>query len=227
MTKRKLQQFREFSTFNNTFEFSEENKGNWSNIFGNNNPIVLELACGYGHYATELGKLNPNINYIGIDRKANRMWHGAKESEELGLNNVLFLRTPIDNLLAYFAKDEVESIWITFPDPQPKDKSAKNRLIHPRFLAIYKQIIKGDGLVHLKTDSDLLYIFCQKVVKDCEIKCLANLQDIYATINYPDFLNIKTYYEKIWLKQGKTIKYLAFELKNAKFDWISDMRKYY
>jgi len=224
--KYKLRQFDEFSSFENTFEFARENKGRWNQIFGNNNPIVLELACGYGHYASELGAANPEINYIGIDRKGNRMWHGAKWCIENKVSNVRFLRTSIDLIEDFFEPNEVDEIWITFPDPQPKDRSAKNRLTHPSFLSRYTKVLKPNGVMHLKTDSTSFYEFTKFVIEDCQLPSEEDNNDIYAWEERPESLNIKTYYEKKWLEQGKKIKYLRFRLKENAFDQIKDMRKY-
>lgn len=226
MPKYKLRQFKEFEAFENTHEFPRENKGRWNEVFENENPIVLELACGYGHYATELGKRNPNINYIGIDRKGNRMWHGAKECVENGIGNVRFIRSPIELLEEYFSENEISEIWITFPDPQLKDRQAKNRLTHPNFLKRYSHFLKPNGIIHLKTDSDLLYAFTKYTISDCQLPLHVDHADIYAWKERPSALDIHTYYEKKWLKEGKKIKYLQFQLKSNAFNHINDFRKY-
>ena len=226
MGKYKLRQFAEFKAFENTFEFPRKQKGKWSEVFGNENPIILELACGYGHYARELGKLNPDINYIGIDRKGNRMWHGAKECVENNISNVRFIRTPIELLEEYFIKDEIDEIWITFPDPQLKDRLAKNRLTHPNFLKRYLNFLKPTGIIHLKTDSDLLYAFTKFTSENCNLDLLEDNTDIYNWEERPNALDIKTYYEKKWLEQGKKIKYLKFKIHSKAFHHIQDLRKY-
>jgi len=226
VAKRKLEQFAQFTALENTFEFAKENKGQWNKIFGNDNPIVLELACGYGHYASTLAERTPHINYIGIDRKANRMWHGAMHCAENNITNARFLRISIDDVNLYFDTDEVSEIWITFPDPQPKDRTAKNRLIHPKFLERYLALLKPNGIINLKTDSTLLYNFTKRVIDECKLPLFEDNADIYNWADRPDFLDIKTFYEKIWLKEGKTIKYIKFGLKKGAFDWIEDMKKY-
>lgn len=226
MGKYKLRQFEEFTQFENTFEFARENKGKWKEVFGNSNPIILELACGYGHYASELGSKNPNFNYIGVDRKANRMWHGAKWCIVNNIKNVRFLRISIDLIEDFFAPNEVSELWITFPDPQPKDRSAKNRLTHPLFLERYQNVLKSGGTIHLKTDSSSFYSFTKFVIDDCDLPLEVDHDDIYNWEARPDFLNIKTYYEQKWLKEGKLIKYLKFQLRENAFKHITDYRKY-
>ncbi len=226
MGKHKLRQFDEFSAFSNTFEYARDNKGRWNKVFGNDNPIVLELACGYGHYASELGAANPNINYIGIDRKGNRMWHGAKWCIENKVPNVRFMRATIDLIEEFFDAEEISEIWITFPDPQHKDRSAKNRLTHPAFLKRYTKILKSEGIINLKTDSTRFYTFTKFVINDCDLLILEDNADIYSWERRPKALDIKTYYENKWLEQGKKIKYLKFQLRTHAFDHIKDLRKY-
>ena len=140
-------------------------QGNWNEFFKNNNPIILELACGKGEYAVGLGKLYPQKNFIGIDLKGNRIWVGAKKALQQNLKNVAFLRTQIDQVSDYFSQNEVEEIWITFPDPQLRKSKAKKRLTHPKFLRLYQQFLVPGGLIHLKTDSPDLYTFTKLVIE--------------------------------------------------------------
>ena len=137
----------------------ENMAGKWNEFWKNNNPIILELACGKGEYAVGLARLYPEKNFIGIDLKGNRIWVGAKKALQQNLTNAAFLRTQIDQVCDYFAKNEVEAIWITFPDPQLRRSKAKKRLTHPKFLRLYQQFLVPGGLIHLKTDSPDLYRF--------------------------------------------------------------------
>lgn len=182
-------------------------------FFKNNNPVVLELACGKGEYTVKLAQMFPNKNFIGIDYKGNRIWRGAKTALEDGVNNVAFLRMQIENLVDYFAPGEVDEIWITFPDPQPQLSREKKRLTSPRFLNMYEQVLKDGGCVNLKTDNDGLYEY--SVDKIAELKLPSHIQtaDLYHSEFADEVLSIKTYYEKKYLKDNKNINYLKFSFK--------------
>ena len=214
--KNKLAKFAEFDSFENTFDYSHETKGKWSEIFGNSNPIVVEFACGKGEYSLGLAKLNPNINYIGVDIKGNRLWRGAKNAIENGLNNVRFLRIQIDNAAQYFNSNEVDEAWITFPDPQPQKRY--KRLCSGKFLNIYREIMKPNSRLNIKTDRDLFYeTALEQAVLD-KLTVEANINDVYRLNPLPEFLNIQTFYENIWLKEGKKIKYVRMILGTEKSD---------
>jgi len=210
MGKAKLVKFAEFDSFSNTFNADCNNKGKWNLWFGNNNPIVLELACGKGDYTLGLARLHPHINYIGIDIKGNRLWRGAKTALEEKLNNVAFLRIPIDNIQQYFETNEVSEIWITFPDPQPQKE--RKRLSSTKFLNEYRKIATKDAFVNVKTDSDLFYEFTLETAADEKLDVEVNIPNVYAQPEVSDILNIKTYYETMWLGMGRTIKYIKFKL---------------
>ncbi len=212
MAKHKLKRFAEFELFENTFAFAREMKGKWHEHFGNNNPIVLELACGKGEYALGLAQMFPERNYIGIDIKGNRMWRGAKTADENGWKNVAFLRTQIDHIEEYFEKGEVSEIWITFADPQPQDSREKKRLTHPRFLAMYRNIGKDNITVNLKCDSDLLYEYTLEVIDAEKLPIEMNNNNIYNWADRPEVLDIKTFYEMRWLGEGKKIKYIRYKI---------------
>ena len=164
MAQKKLQRFAAIKTFPNVLEYPENIAGKWNEYFKNDYRITLELACGKGEYAIGLGKLYPQKNFIGIDIKGNRIWAGAKYALDNKLNNVVFLRTQIHKIDTYFIKNEVEEIWITFPDPQLRISKANKRLTHPRYLRLYKNILKPNGNIHLKTDSPALFNFTSKVI---------------------------------------------------------------
>ncbi len=210
MGKAKLLKFAEFDSFSNTFNAECKNKGKWKEWLGNNNPIVLELACGKGDYTLGLARLHPHINYIGIDIKGNRLWRGAKTALEEQLGNVAFLRIPIDNIQEYFAAGEVDEIWITFPDPQPQKE--RKRLSSPKFLHEYRKIAKNDAYINVKTDSDLFYEFTLETAQLENLTVEINIPNVYKQPVVSDILSIKTYYETMWLGMGRTIKYVKFRL---------------
>ncbi len=220
MAKNKLQRFSEIRNFNNVIEinydviFNNKTAGCWQkDIFKNNNPIVLELACGKGEYTIGLAKKNPNKNYIGIDIKGERIWKGAKDAIDLKLDNVRFLRTRIEHLNLVFSENEVSEIWITFPDPFLKKSKSRKRLTSLRFLEIYKQILSKKSFIHLKTDSQELYEYTLDVLVKNKLRILENLNDITKNKKIRD-LDIKTYYEKKFNLMGKSITYIKFMLNN-------------
>ena len=190
-------------------------KGNWSTVFNNQNPIVLELGCGAGEYTVALAKHYRKRNFIGIDIKGARIWKGAKSAIEEDLDNVRFLRTKVDFVTKFFGENEVDEIWLTFSDPQPK--KPKKRLTSNLFIDRYLKFLKPNGIVHLKTDSDLLYDFTLEEIKSNRFKLLKNITNVYKD-SYEDsqdlkkVLFIKTFYEKKWIELGKTIKYLGFKI---------------
>lgn len=212
MSKPKLIKFAEYDRFPNTFDIqdAEKTKGHWHAIFGNNNPIVIELACGKGDYTVGLARLNPDINYVGVDIKSNRMWTGAKAAITENLSNVRFLRTHIDNIPEYFAPNEVSEIWITFADPQPQKE--RKRLSSDKFLNLYRQIAPATALVNVKTDSDLFYESTLEQVQRDGLTLHQNIPNVYELIPVPAVLQIQTYYEKMWLAIGRTIKFCQFTL---------------
>ncbi len=212
MGQKKLIRFEELKSFSNVLQFPKDITGNWKGHFKNNNPITLELACGKGEYAIGLGKLYPERNFIGIDLKGNRIWVGAKKAMEQGLANVAFLRTLIDQVADYFATNEVQEIWITFPDPQLRSSKAKKRLTHPKFLRIYQQFLAPGGLIHLKTDSPDLYLFTKTVIGLYGCTLHKDSDNIYKEDSIREELTIKTHYESLDIAGSNRVHYLCFSL---------------
>jgi tRNA (guanine-N7-)-methyltransferase len=175
-------------------------------------PLTLELACGRGEYAVGLGRMFPEQHFIGIDLKGNRIWKGASIANKDGLTNVAFVRSQIELTSNYFAKDEVDEIWITFPDPQLRWSKAKKRLTHPKFLRLYQQFLKNNGIVHLKTDSPLLYNFTLKVIELYGLHLIYKTDNLYAEQNIDPRCLIKTYYEGLDIAQSNKIHYIQFNI---------------
>lgn len=191
-------------------------RGKWhKEFFHNENPIILELGCGRGEYTVGLGRTNPNCNYIGVDIKGARMWTGAQEAWHTGMTNVAFLRTHIEFIQQFFAPEEVSEIWLTFSDPQMK--KATKRLTSTYFLERYRQFMKPNGLIHLKTDSNFLFTYTEEMLRANGIETRFCTRDLYHTPAPTDegwggADTIQTYYEQMWRERGIDIKYLCFEL---------------
>ncbi len=190
-----------------------EMAGHWRDrYFHNDHPIVLELGCGRGEYTVGLAERYPDKNFIGVDIKGARMWAGAKQAELAGLKNVAFLRTNIEIITAFFAKDEVDEIWITFCDPQMK--KATKRLTSTYFMQRYQQIVKPSGLIHLKTDSPFLYTYTTEMLRLNPYPVIVHTDDLYGTEAdlLADAKALQTHYEKQWLDRGLSIKYIEWQL---------------
>lgn len=222
-SKNKLRRFRENETFRNVLQPSREElekdqfelKGNWRrDFFKNENPIVLELGCGKGEYTIGLSKQDSEKNFIGIDIKGARFWRGAKTAIEEGLDNVAFLRTQIELIDTVFAQGEVDEIWITFPDPQIKYKRTKHRLTNSDFLKKYKHILKPNGVVNLKTDSEFMHGYTLGLLHGAGHEIVYAHHNIYKNEYSPKAVTeIQTFYEKQYLEQGKPITYIQFKIK--------------
>lgn len=217
MAKNKLQKFADMETYSHVFQYpfavlkekGFDMRGKWNEaFFHNENPIVLELGCGKGEYAVGLARRYPNKNFIGVDIKGARMWSGASQAQEEGINNVAFLRTHIELITHFFAPGEVSEIWITFPDPQMK--KTRKRLTSTRMIELYREILAENGIIHLKSDSPFLYTYTRAMVQENHFPVLVDTDDLYHSGIDDDILSIKTFYEQQWLERGKSIKYIKF-----------------
>ena len=217
MAKNKLQKFADMDTYRHVFQFpfavlkekGFDMRGKWNEqFFHNDNPIVLELGCGKGEYAVGLALRYPEKNFIGVDIKGARMWSGASQAQEQGIDNVAFLRTHIELITHFFAPGEVSEIWITFPDPQMK--KTRKRLTSTRMIELYREILAENGIIHLKSDSPFLYTYTRAMVQENQFPVLVDTDDLYNSGIDDDILSIKTFYEQQWLERGKSIKYIKF-----------------
>ncbi|MGE0077559.1 MAG: tRNA (guanosine(46)-N7)-methyltransferase TrmB [Bacteroidales bacterium] len=224
MGKNKLRRFAENETFGNLFQPTMDDvlnndfhmKGNWnSTYFKNSHPIVLELGCGRGEYTVGLAQQFPEKNFIGADIKGARLWRGAKTAVESNMENVAFIRTRIEHIASFFAPNEVDEIWITFPDPQPREKKSKKRLSSSRFLNHYAKFLKPNGIVHLKTDSQNLHKYTKALLEQNNLKFDICTNDLYFTVKDDPILGIRTHYEEIFLEQGMPITYIKFKLSHT------------
>lgn len=225
MSKNKLSKFADMAGYPHVFEVPGvavdptpfEMRGLWrERFFKNDHPIVLELGCGRGEYTVGLGRLFPEKNFIGVDIKGARMWTGATESLREGMTNVAFLRTHIEFIDRFFAPGEVDEIWLTFSDPQMK--KATKRLSSTYFLERYRKFLKGNGIVHLKTDSNFLFTYTKLMVEENQLPVEFCTDNLYHTLaaeqdeEVKQILGIQTYYEQQWMARGLSIKYLKFRL---------------
>ena len=220
-SKNKLKRFKENETFNNVVQPTRNEivdgnfklKGKWAqDFFKNDLPIVLELGCGKGEYSVGLAEKYPEKNFLGIDIKGARFWRGAKTAQKNKLSNVAFVRAQIELIEGLFEASEVDEIWITFPDPQIKYKRSKHRLTNPTFLNRYKHVLKADGVVHLKTDSEYMHGYTLGLLEGLGYEIQYANHDVYRQEGSPEVVTgIETFYEKTYLDQGKAITYLRFK----------------
>ncbi|MBX2957175.1 MAG: tRNA (guanosine(46)-N7)-methyltransferase TrmB [Cyclobacteriaceae bacterium] len=214
--KRKMERFRIIEERSNVVDPTKEIytriKGRWqADHFKNSNPLTLELACGRGEYTVGLASLFPDRNYIGVDIKGERIWKGSTVAVENNLSNVAFLRTQILLIENFFEPGEVDEVWLTFPDPRPRKRDIKRRLTNPRFLEMYKKLVRPGGFIRLKTDNTNLFNYTlEELELRNDIIDLAFTHDVYASDLRPECFDIKTRYEEAFASKGETIKYLRF-----------------
>lgn len=221
MGKNKLIKWAEMETFKNVIQpgpemnFGKDHpfKGNWKKgVFQNENPLIIELGCGKGEYTTGLASIFPENNYIGIDIKGARMWRGAKTANEKKLPNVAFIRTRIEFINSFFAEDEADEIWLTFPDPQLGKQNSNKRLTCPWFLNKYRKFLKNNGIIHLKTDNSYLFNYTKSLVKNNNLEIITAVSNLHSQEPKDEILLIRTHYEDMFLKEGLKISYLSFRL---------------
>lgn len=213
--KTKLGKFSDNKQSHNVIETGKELfttiKGNWSSYFQNDNEKVIELACGRGEYTVGLAERFPERNFIGIDIKGDRIWKGSQYAINHQLDNVAFLRTQIRFLADFFEEGEVDEIWLTFPDPRPKERDEKHRLSNARYLKLYQQVLKKDGWFKFKTDNTELFEYTLEVLTDFQVVDHSFTFDLYKSDYLDEHHGVKTKYEKIWTDKGELIKYMKFK----------------
>ncbi len=222
-SKNKLKRFGENETFSNVFQPLREEvvsekfllKGKWNkDFFKNSNPIVIELGCGKGEYSVGLAEKFPDKNFVGIDLKGARFWRGAKTALDAGLPNVAFVRAQIELIDCIFGQNEVDEIWITFPDPQIKYKRTKHRMTNSSFLKLYKKILKQDGVINLKTDSEFMHGYTLGLLHGEGHEVIYANHNVYVNEGSPtEVTTIQTFYENQYLSVNKAITYIRFKIK--------------
>ena len=227
MGKDKLKKWEENANFNHVLEpdlqaavkgLDGEMKGNWSEVFKNDNPITVEFGCGKGEYTLGLAKMYPERNFVGVDIKGHRFWRGAKTAQEENIPNVAFLRTRLEFIERFFEKEEVSEVWLTFSDPQPKDEKGTKRITSPVYIERYKNILKPGSLINVKTDSVLLYDLSKEGYVEKGYDIQIDSRDVYGELVHEvseelkQALEIKTYYEKRWLSEGKKIHFIQLKV---------------
>jgi tRNA (guanine-N7-)-methyltransferase len=221
MGRKKQERFRQNEISENIIQPGKEIylkiKGKWHEHFRNDHPVILESGCGRGEYTVGLAAVYPHQNYVGADIKGSRIWKGSSIANKEGYTNAAFLRTKLQNLSDFFAPGELSEIWITFPDPRPKEGEEKLRLTSPRFMDMYREILQPNGKVHLKTDSVLLFEYTLELLQSGEIKDIEDLiftRDLYSdSVLLPLHHGIQTTYEKKFMAEGFKINYLSFRFK--------------
>lgn len=221
MGHKKLIRFEEITHFPNVLIFPEQMSNRWTSHFGKPvSELTLELACGKGEYTLGLARMHPERFFVGVDIKGNRIWKGARTALDEPLLNVAFLRAQIDHIDQYFAPGSIREIWITFPDPFLRASKSSKRLTHLRFLRLYQKILKPGGPIHLKTDSLELYLFTKEVIQETGCQLEEDLPDVYAHASRAPELEIRTFYEGMHLREGRTIRYLRFRLPQTLPVWV-------
>ena len=217
MGRKKLERFEDNAINYNVVEDGKDNfcnlVGKWrESHFKNSNDLVVELGCGRGEYTVGLGEKFLDQNFIGVDVKGSRIWVGSKYAIENKLDNIAFLRTQIEHLDRHFGLQEISELWITFPDPRPRDSDEKKRLTSPKQLEMYKSLLKKDGWLKFKTDNTPLFDYTLELLKgEVKVKNLEYTHDLYQSEYMEEHHGVKTKYEKLFFDKGETIKYMKFQ----------------
>ncbi|PKM86379.1 MAG: tRNA (guanosine(46)-N7)-methyltransferase TrmB [Firmicutes bacterium HGW-Firmicutes-12] len=177
-------------------------KGKWHELFGNENPIHLELGMGKGSFISVMSKRYPDINYLGLERVEDIIYKAACREEIQESPNVKLLLADVENLPFYFNQMEIERIYLNFSDPWPKNRHEKRRITHPRFLDIYKKLLKKGGEIFLKTDNEDFFDFSLLSIVETGYSLRKITYDLHKT-NFAE--NVMTEYEQKFAAVGKPI----------------------
>jgi len=215
--RKKLDRFKDNAASYNVVQDGKPNfgklQGKWGTAhFSSKQELVLELGCGNGEYTVGLGEKYPEKNFVGVDIKGSRIWIGSSYAFRENLQNVAFLRTQIASIDQHFGLGEIDEVWITFPDPRPRDRDEKRRLTSPKYMSIYNDLLKRDGWVKFKTDNTDLFNYTLSLFESTiAVKNLVHTHDLYKSVFMGEHHGVKTKYERLFYAQGETIKYLKFQ----------------
>ena len=182
----------------------EKYKGRWKELFGNDNPVYIEVGMGKGKFITEMAQLHPEINFIGIEKYSSVLIRAIEKRKELEINNLMFIRMDAENIEDVFEKNEVAGIYLNFSDPWPKDRHAKRRLTSRQFLARYDKILAGDGVIEFKTDNRDLFDFSLEKAPEAGWEIIASTYDLHADEKMSEG-NVMTEYEEKFSSKGNPI----------------------
>lgn len=206
MARRKREHFAQMKSWDHVLEPMPGESSNLKGSWGGH--VILELGCGKGIYTLALAERFPEVTVVGVDLKGARLWHGAQAALEGGVANARFLRIRVEDLVEHFDTGEVDEIWVTFPDPHPREGKAKKRLMAGRFLQLYRQVLKPGGLLHLKTDSRILFDSALESLAEDGWEVLERNEDVHGWEAPGILTEIRTPYEERFMKEGKKILYL-------------------
>ena len=179
-------------------------------IFGNDNPVYLEIGCGKGKFVAETAKLNPDINFVACEKISNVIIDACERVIAEGIDNVYFLNCAAEVLAKYFKPRSVEKIYLNFSNPLPKEGYKKQRLTHPRFLDVYREILKEGGLIVQKTDDGDFYRFSLESFKESGYKVIETCEDLASN---PVAGDVETEHERLFKSRGKPIYRIVAEVK--------------
>lgn len=217
MSRKKRKRFADLPGLPNTYDRAGTGLGGgWlRRHFGDDRPVCLELGCGKGEYSLAMSRLYPDTRVVGVDRKGDRIWKGATQALAEKLTNLVFLVADVEDVTLYFDEGQVSEIWLPFPDPLPKRRHAKHRLLSVPYLEKYRRLLKPDGVIHLKTDDEALYRLALEAAAEAGAVVLRKSGDLYSEPGLEPVLRIETTFERRHREVGRTIKYLSFTFETA------------
>lgn len=180
-------------------------KGRWQEVFGNSNDIYIEVGCGKGKFILTLAEMNPDKNYIAVEGRGSIILRALEKAEKSNLTNIVFLKEYIKDIGEYFAEGEISGVYLNFSDPWPKDRHAKRRLTHSRYLEGYRKILKPFHYLEFKTDNDELFQFAVDEFRNNSLKIIDYTVDLHSTELPAKF--VTTEYEDKFRASGKNINY--------------------